>query len=271
MTSTSQREHTLKLNLEFVEVPAGEFVMGSDPRAYRAAGADEMPQHRLEVGAFQIMRFPVTNEQFHHFMQASGHRAPLTWKGVYPADKADHPVVGVTYQDALAFCRWAREVTELPLRMPTEAEWEKAARGTEGHLYPWGDAWQPGLCANREGKAKGTAPVSSHSPQGDSPYGVAETAGNVSEWCSSLFGPYPYDPLDGREARINEMESATLFPKQHDAGAIANAERSEANLGKQCLRGGSWRGDRNEARCAYRSWAAPMHRSDDTGFRCCYE
>lgn len=260
----------ISLNLEFVFVPAGECIIGSGP-ADRSAGDDERPQHRLHIAAFHIARYPISNAQYHLFVQASGHRPPLFWKGgQFPADQADHPVVGVSFHDAVAFCRWAREITGLPLRLPTEVEWEKAARGTDGRLYPWGATWDARRCQNREGKARGTAPVTQFSPAGDSPYGVADLAGNVQEWCSSLFGPYPYDPTDGREALVHDMAPASLLPQFHETGAIANPERPEANLGKQCLRGGSWRGDRYEARCAYRSWAAPMHRSDDTGFRCCY-
>jgi len=260
------------LDLDFVLIPAGDFVMGSNLAAYRAAGADEVPHHTLSVSDYYIMRYPVTNAQYRLFWEATGHRAPLTWRdGVYPEDKANHPVTGVSYQDALAFCRWARELTGLPVRLPSEPEWEKAMRGTDARLYPWGNQWDPARCNNREAKSKGTAPVDSYSPQGDSPYGVADAAGNAQEWCSSLFGPYPYDPTDGREVLVNDLNPDSVLPRQHDVGAISNPERFEANLGKQTLRGGSWRGDRNEARCAYRSWAAPMHRGDDTGFRCCYE
>lgn len=263
---------TTQPDLNFVLIPGGDFVMGTVPASYRAAGADETPAHTLHITDFYLMRYPVTNAQYLQFMEATGHRAPLTWRnGIYPADKADHPVTGVTYYDALAFCRWAREATGLPVRLPTEPEWEKAARGPDGRLYPWGNQWQPERCNNRENKSKGTTPVSHFSPQGDSPYGIADLAGNVQEWCSSLFGSYPYDPTDGREMLVNNLDPESVLPRQHDAGAIANPERAEASLGKQTLRGGSWRGNRNEARCAYRSWAAPMHRSDDTGFRCCYE
>lgn len=260
------------LDLDFVLIPAGPFVMGSDLASYRQAGADEMPQHTLNVSDFHIMRYPVTNAQYRLFTEATGHRAPQTWRNaVYAEDAAGHPVTGVTYQDALAFCRWAREVTGLPVRLPSEPEWEKAMRGTDGRLYPWGNQWDRARCNNRESKSKGPTPVDAFSPQGDSPFGVADAAGNVQNWCSSIFGPYPYDPADGREVLVNDLNPSSVLPQQHDVGAISNAERFEANLGKQTLRGGSWRGERNEARCAYRSWAAPMYRGDDTGFRLCYE
>jgi formylglycine-generating enzyme required for sulfatase activity len=259
------------LDLDFVLIPAGEFIVGSG-RGDRDAGDDERPQHRLAISDFYIMRNPVTNAHFQRFMAATGHRPPLfRAAGQMPAGQADHPVVGVSFHDAVTFCRWARTVTGLPIRLPTEAEWEKAARGPDGRRYPWGDKWDAARCNNRETHSTGTTPVGRFSPTGDSPYGVADLAGNVQDWCASFFGPYPYDPTDGREALVYELEPASLLPRFHESGAIANAERAEANLGKQTLRGGSWRCDRHEARCAYRSWAAPMHRSDDTGFRCCYE
>ena len=218
------------------------------------------------------MKYPVTNAQFHQFVQATGCRTPLFWTdGAYPEEKADHPVVGVSYLDALAFCAWARQVTGLPIRLPTEPEWEKASRGPETRLFAWGDEWQKGMCNTKDENLNDTAPVEQYSPQGDSPYGIADMNGNVQEWCSSLFGPYPYDPGDGREAHVNDLEGDDLLPKLLETGCTSLPESDEASMGKSVIRGGSWRESRLQARCAYRSWAAPMHRSDDTGFRCCYE
>lgn len=255
--------------LDFIFIPAGEFLMGSDPSRDRNAPrqSDETPQHRLGVTDFNIMRYPVTNAQYHVFVEATGHRAPLYWP---KSDLADHPVVGVSLEDVLAFCRWAVQVTGLRLRLPTEPEWEKAARGQEGRLYPWGDEWQAGRCNSQESKSGGTCPVRQY-PQDCGPYGVAGMAGNVQEWCLSLFGPYPYDPGDGREVLLSSLADASLMPQFYETGCVADPLRVEASLGKQVLRGGSWRESKHQSRCAYRSWAAPMHRSDDTGFRCCYE
>lgn len=130
------------LQLDFVRIPAGEFIIGSDTRVYRQAGTDELPQHRLAVSDFYIMRSPVTNAQYALFVQATGHRAPRHWKnGVFDPTQADLPVVDVAFADALAFCQWAHGETKLPIRLPTEPEWEKAARGTDGRLYPWGNQW----------------------------------------------------------------------------------------------------------------------------------
>ena len=261
-----------KLDLQFVCIPGGEFLMGSSRSRDSKADPDEMPQHPLDCTEFFIMRYPVTNREYNAYLQATKSRPPLFWpQGQYPAEKAEHPVVGVSFLDAVAFCRWAREVTGLPVRLPSEAEWEKTARGTDGRRFPWGEVWEVGCCNSSEAKLGGTTPVNLFSPAGDSPYGVAEMGGNVQEWTSSLYGLYPYDPADGREVYVYDLESPSLFPRFHESGSTSIVHSLEASLGKTCLRGGSWREDWLKSRCAYRGWAAPLHRSDDTGFRCCYE
>jgi formylglycine-generating enzyme required for sulfatase activity len=260
------------LNLDFVLIPEGEFVAGSDPSGDRFIQPDETPQHQLYVTDFYIMRYPVTNDQYRLFVEATNHRPPRFWsEGKFPVEKADHPVVGVSFHDVAAFCHWAAEVSGLLVRLPTEPEWEKAARGTDGRLYPWGNEWKLGVCNSHENKPSNTVPVHHFSPQGDSVYGIADTAGNAQEWCASLFGKYPYDPDDGREVLVYSLDNLGLMPKLHETGCVANPLQIEAGLDKLVIRGGSWRQNRQQSRCAYRSWAAPMHRSDDTGFRCCYE
>jgi formylglycine-generating enzyme required for sulfatase activity len=260
------------LSLDFVRIPAGEFAIGSNSKIYRQAGGDEIPQHSLGISDFYIMRYPVTNAQYLLFVQATNHRVPLYWKnGTFIPAQPEMPVVGVSFADALDFCRWAGEQTNLPIRLPTESEWEKAARGTDGRLYPWGNQWEASRCNSSESKIGAPSPIGKFSPQGDSPYGIADMAGNVQEWCMSYFGAYPYDPNDGREALVYSPQAANLLPKLHETGCVANPLMNEASIGKQTIRGGSWRESKHESRCAYRSWAAPMHRSDDTGFRCAYE
>jgi formylglycine-generating enzyme required for sulfatase activity len=260
------------LNLDFVKIPAGEFSIGSDPQQDRSHHPDELPCHRLHVTDYYLMRYPVTNAQYRMFVEASGHRKPLFWKdGQYPEALSEHPVVGVSFFDTLAFCRWARQETGLSLRLPSEPEWEKAARGSDGQLYPWGNQWDAGLTNTREAKIGATTPVGKFSPQGDSMYGVADMAGNVQCWVSSLFGPYPYDPTDGRETLVYDLDPDELLPRIRETGCTSVPESLEAGLDKSMIRGGSWRESKLQSRCAYRSWAAPMHRSDDTGFRLCYE
>ena len=267
-----QPELQSKLDLGFVLIPEGEFVIGSNPRQDRLAQTDESPQHRLHVTDFYMMRYPVTNAQYQLFVQATGHRPPLFWPdGQFPEQQADHPVVGISFRDAATFCQWAAEVTGLPIRLPTEPEWEKAARGPDGRVFPWGNEWDGTCCNHGEGKPAPSTPVDQFSPQGDSPYGVGDLGGNTQDWCSSLFGPYPYDPTDGREVLVYNLNEQGLMPRLHETGCVANPLQIEAGLDKLVVRGGSRRQGRHNSRCAYRSWAAPMHRSDDTGFRCCYE
>ncbi len=262
----------MTLQLDFIRIPAGDFIMGSKKSQDALASDDEFPQHVLEISDYYIARYPVTNAQYWEFVQATGHRTPLFWEaGQYPEAKANHPVVGVSFGDAAAFCMWARSVTGLAVRLPTEPEWEKAARGSDGRLYPWGNQWEARRCNSYESGIGDTTPVGQFSPAGDSPYGVAEMGGNVQEWIVSIFGPYPYDASDGREDLIEQLAAPSLMPRLHETGGTMQVNSMEATIGKSMQRGGSWRESKAQSRCAYRSWAAPMHRSVDTGFRCAYE
>ncbi len=222
-----------------VRIPAGEFWMGSDDDS-RDAGANERPQHRLRLPEFWIGRYPVTNEEYHLFLMAHAeHRAPRRWeRRLYPDGAAHHPVDDVNWYDALDFCRWLSQLTGRACALPTEAQWEKAARGTDGRLWPWGSVSPDAAHCNMASEA--TTPVGQFSPVGDSPYGCTDMLGNVWEWCSSLEKPYPYQPDDGRED--------------------LNAN------GARILRGGVL-SNRGELRCAYRNYARPVHRNAMLGFR----
>jgi formylglycine-generating enzyme required for sulfatase activity len=231
---------------EMVLISAGPFLMGSDLQKDKQAYVDEKHQHKVELPAYYIARTPVTNAQYAAFVRATGHEAPKHWDGDQPPrDKRDHPVVHVSWNDVMAYCAWLREVTGRAYTLPSEAEWEKAARGPDGWIYPWGDAWDAGKCNSDEGGKGGTTPVGAY-PQGASPYGVLDMAGNVWEWTRSLMRYYPYIPDDGRE----DVE--------------ASRER--------VVRGGSFYHFRNNARCAYRCWHYDGLASvalDDFGFRVC--
>jgi serine/threonine-protein kinase len=186
---------TTPVKMEFVLVPAGEFLMGSDPAKDKYANDDEQPQHVLTLPDYYIGKYPVTNAQYAAFVQATGHEAGDKWlkkgwlsagKIQFPSGGEDHPAIYVSWHDAVAFCRWASQQSDYLIRLPTEAEWEKAARGTDGRIYPWGN--QPPtaeLCNFRRGVGD-TTPVGKYSPQGDSPYGVADMSGNVWEWAMAL-------------------------------------------------------------------------------------
>ena len=179
---------------EMILIPAGEFLMGSDPSKDKQAQKNEQPQHRLSLSDYYIAKTPVTNAQYEAFVKATGHRQPNHWgNGQPPKDEADHPVVYVYWKDAVAYCRWLAEATGKPYRLPTEAEWEKAARGPDGRIYPWGNEWDSKRCNTAEGGKRSTTPVGAY-PAGASPYGVLDMAGNVWEYCATKWGkPYPYD------------------------------------------------------------------------------
>ncbi|MGH7852719.1 MAG: formylglycine-generating enzyme family protein [Candidatus Binatia bacterium] len=187
-----------------IRVPAGPFLMGSDN-----GPDDERPQHKVNLSEFFIDRNKVTNDQFAVFLNAAGPRGPRG-ENYYDVDDNDsrvhrrdgrwlanaghenHPVVEASWPGALAYCNWAGK------RLPTEAEWEKAARGTDARKFPWGNEAPDRSRAHFGGGWNDLRPVGSF-PKGASPYGALDMAGNGWEWVSSLYRPYPYDAGDGRE------------------------------------------------------------------------
>jgi formylglycine-generating enzyme required for sulfatase activity len=215
---------------DMVLVPGGEFVMGADDPE---ADDDERPARRIFVGPFWIDRVEVTNARYRACVEAGACTAPLGGT-IDDATRAELPVVVVSWRQAVTYCAWAGK------RLPTEAEWEKAARGVDGRRYPWGDRFDPRLA--NAGYTAGLAAVGSH-PAGASPSGVLDMAGNVWEWTSSLYRPYPYDAADGRE----DLEAR---------GARVN-------------RGGSWYHGSRHTRTTYRATADHVYRRiGDLGFRC---
>jgi formylglycine-generating enzyme required for sulfatase activity len=258
-----------------VHVPAGEFLMGSSQAQIEdavamcmAAGSteaeceqgvqDEMPRHPVFLDAYWIDQTEVTNAQYRHCVDAGACEPPAVCDPGHPAfddlSKADHPVVCVDWSDAQDYCEWAGA------RLPTEAEWEKAARGTVGLVYPWGESFECSR-ANLDDETQHddnlvpggsdcdgyvmTAPVGSFLT-GGSPYGALDMVGNVWEWVADWYGRDYYE----------------RSPQPNPQGPVAGEVRS--------LRGGSWVVSRpNWARSAHRSWLGPEERDRDVGFRCC--
>ncbi|MEM9773648.1 MAG: SUMF1/EgtB/PvdO family nonheme iron enzyme [Chloroflexota bacterium] len=192
---------TPAIRIEWCPVPAGEFWMGAAPHD-KDAGEDEKPGHRLYLPALEMAKYPVTNALYQVYARESGLRGdalPYHWKnGKIPSGKSNHPVVYVSYKDAVAFCRWLSWKINSSVTLPTEAQWEKAARGTEQRIYPWGNLWRPDLC-NHEGSGFYNTVAVDHYSKNISPYGCVGMAGNVLERTRSTFKAYPYVPTDGRE------------------------------------------------------------------------
>jgi formylglycine-generating enzyme required for sulfatase activity len=219
------------------DVPAGGFLMGSDPALDTGAYDSELPQHSVALAVYKIAKYPVTVAEYACFVRA-GQKVPANWHK--QLEKLDHPVVYVSWRDAVAYTQWLSALAGQPWRLPTEAEWEKAARGMDTRIYPWDDTFGRTRCNSNEGKKGGTTAVGSY-PRGVSPYGALDMAGNVWEWTSSLFRPYPYIAGDGREQAVS-------------------AEH-------RVLRGGSWDFSSWEARAAFRFDFTPDSALDDFGFR----
>jgi formylglycine-generating enzyme required for sulfatase activity len=227
----SRVSRALTLEPQLKRVPAGKFLMGNPQEKVdrmatlcegESMGADrewlsaQTPQHELDLPTFDIGQYPVTNAEYEAFVKASEGQVspPRHWEeGKVTPELASHPVVNVSWQDAVAYCAWLSERTGQQYRLPTEAEWEKAAtwdyRTNKKRLYPWGDEWNADLCNNKESGPGTTVLVGQYSQAGgDSPCGVSDMAGNVWEWTLSKWGrdqnkpsfAYPYDGSDGREA-----------------------------------------------------------------------
>jgi len=226
---------THPLHLELIRIPAGEFLMGSDPAKDKDAQGNEQPQHRVYVSEFYIGKYPVTNTQYAVFQKIK-----------IPSGKENHPVIIVSWNDAVAFCEWLRKETGELFRLPTEAEWEKAARGTDGRIYPWGNEWDATRLNIYENGPKTTTPVGAYSPQGDSPYGVADMAGNVSEWCADWYDEEEYQRRTG--SKVSDPQG----PKTGRARVV---------------RGGSFFAEAELAHCAYRLWYDPDSGYVNLGFR----
>jgi formylglycine-generating enzyme required for sulfatase activity len=245
----------LRDDAEMVFIPAGEFTMGSTQSELDALAKQYTPdsdkgdgsQHKAILDSYYIYRTPVTVAQYLKFCDDTGHSKPPATIINPNWGKRDHPIVNVSYHDALAYCEWAG------VKLPTEAQWEKAARGTDARTYPWGNVFDsyklwclhsPAF-VNYSG---GTAPVDSF-PDGASPFGVLDMAGNVAQWCSDWYDK------DFPSSRLATERN----PENQSFGAMKY----------RVLRGGSWRGTGPVCfRSAYRDDFGPNSRYDDVGFRC---
>ena len=242
--------------MPLVYVPAGPFIMGSADGNF-----DERPPHNVHVDAFLIDVHEVTNAQFERFVKESGYQPKGPWQRGFEAGQEDYPVRFVTWHDAMAYAQWAGRT------LPTEAMWEKAARGQESLLYPWGNRFDSGLARVDLDTDAGPAAVGSF-PQGASPYGCLDMAGNVWEWVNDWYDRHYYENFASQEVVRNPTGPEDGAPPEKrfvDSGTAAGNERST----RKVIRGGGWvRSGQENARCAKRTWGNPRYWLNDTGFRC---
>ncbi len=211
-------------------VEGGDFQMGD---------GDE--KHTVTLPDFYISKYPLTNAAYQKFVEAEEREAPRHWidnRG--PEILLDHPVVNISWYDALHYCEWLSKRSGKKMGLPSEAAWEKAARGPQGWDYPWGDSFEKGFCNNWEAGGSGTTAVDQF-PQGRSFHGLLDLSGNVWEWCNSLIMPYPYNANDGREELTSD--------------------------GWRILRGGSWLDTGWGLRIGRRIGSPAEQKSHNSGFR----
>ena len=231
-TETNAIDHA-----EMVWVPAGEFTMGSedtDPDA----GDDQKPAHKVYVDGYWIYKNDVTMAQFKAFCTATKRPLPKTPEF---GRHDDHPVVDVSWDDAAAYAKWAG------VSLPTEAQWEDAARGTDGRKFPWGNDWDPSLCAHSYSRPgdRGSTEVVGSFPKGASPYGALDMAGNVWNWCADYYDEHYY----------------RVSPSRNPTGPVSGVSH--------VLRGGSWHYCKElNFRVMYRFSNVPDYTSYNIGFRC---
>ncbi|MDQ7822712.1 MAG: SUMF1/EgtB/PvdO family nonheme iron enzyme [Candidatus Eremiobacteraeota bacterium] len=241
-------EHENSLdNAVMILIPPGEFLMGSP---VGEGYGEEHPQRNIYLDPFYIYKYEVTNGQFARFVNETGYKAKGDWEKYAVQGRESHPVINVTWTDAQAYCQWAGG------DLPTEAQWEKAARGIDGRRFPWGDHWDRNKCNNVDTDSseyralrahlylrRGTTPVGAFS-EGASPYGCMDMAGNVWEWCGDWYDQQYYQKSPVRNPP---------GPLQGDA---------------RVYRGGAWNNDATTGfRCAYRTGSPPGETNFLFGFR----
>ena len=249
------RVATIKAKDDMVLIPAGEFLMGSDKKTDRLAYRSELPQRSVYLDAYEINKYEVTNLQYLKFILATGRNPQLDWRydgGNFQEVMAHHPIMHVSWYDAEAYCKWAGQ------RLPTEAEWEKAARGTDGRLNPWGKE-SAGLTRANFGRTGLSGPVRDRPERlllypplisvdkyenAVSPYGLYQTMGNVAEWVADWY----------------DQDYYKTAPDRNPLGPATGTQKA--------FRGGGWMDSTTTIRAAMRNGTDPKTKINWMGFRC---
>jgi formylglycine-generating enzyme required for sulfatase activity len=226
---------------ELVHIPAGSFVIGDDYGSREAR-----PAHELSLSEYWISRYPVTALDYAAYVIATRRPLPGLWP--HPLrwlEEGNRPVGGVSWREALGYCQWLSAQTERSVRLPTEAEWEKAATWDEAHaeklMYPWGNDFDPAYANTAESLIDSLTPVDNYRVVGDSPYGVSDLFGNAAEWTLARYLPYPYSERDGR----------------HDLNL----------MGYRAVRGGSFQSEGRWMTALHRQYFSPDEHRYPVGFR----
>lgn len=238
-----------------IKIPAGPFTMGTNNER---ADSQDKPAHIVKLPTYWMDKYLVTNAQYARFVAATSHRPPLSWKdGKVPQGELMRPVTMVSWYDAVAYAKWAGK------RLPTEAEWEKAARGTDNRRWPWGDKMEPSRLNTYY--TVGSATNVNAYPNGASPYGLLDMAGNVDEWTADDFAPYP-----GADAsdEIYKAKLPALTSEEDKQMKVIDMVPVAAKGKYKVLRGGSWKGDPFSTASYHRKPDLANYASDFYGFRC---
>ena len=236
-----------------ITVPAGIFWMGTDRKR---SDAYDRPRHRVDLHAYRIDKYPVTNVQYARFVAATKHRPPLHWEnGKLPPGQELHPVTMVSWYDAASYAAWAGK------RLPTEQEWEKAARGEQGIRWPWGEHMDIGRLNTYYNIGSTTSVL--RFVNGASPYGVMDMAGNVSEWTADDFIAY-----QGTDASPEIFKGKVAVASTPEDQAMKVVDLVTVDAKYKVLRGGSWKSDPFSTATYHRNFSLPNYASDFFGFRC---
>lgn len=257
---THDIDTSLFIGPEMVQIPAGNFLMGTTKEQARTVLKEvnndkdwekrlewEQPQRVIFLSEYFMAKYQVTNREYQIFVHNTKYSPPHGWDGTqFPLGKGNHPVVNLSWNDAIAYCKWLSMKSGKQYRLPNEIEWEKAARGEDGRIYPWGDNFDSQKANTKETKLGDTSEVGHFSPQGNSPYGCSDMIGNVWEWCNNLFDEDEY------KQRIGFL-----------VGDLQNMQKGQYHV----LRGGSFGSKPWNARCATRLRNFPNSFNHKSGFR----